>query len=84
MDFITRQINRVGKQAESFQITFRPLLLKVAPYAAADFYVVFKRGIKRDETKRYHLEANTQMQHVKFEEVFQKSSGFYKEKDGSY
>lgn len=56
MDFITKTFNRVGKQAENFQVTFKPLLLKVSPYAPADFYVIFKRGLKKDETKRYHLE----------------------------
>ena len=84
MDFIAKQIQRVGKQAESFQITFRPIQLKISPFMAADFYVVFKRGVSKDVTKKYHLEAGTQMQVIKFEDVFKKTSGFYKEKDGSY
>ena len=84
MDFITKQLNRVGKTAENFQITFKPLLLKVSPYASAEFYVVFKRGLKKDETKKYRLEPSTQLQHVKFLDVIQKTSGFYKERDGSY
>ena len=56
MDFLSKQFQRVGKQSENFQITFKPMVLKVNVYTSSQYYIVFKRGPQKDESKKYKLE----------------------------
>ncbi|CDW89532.1 UNKNOWN [Stylonychia lemnae] len=88
MDFLSKQFNRVGKQSENYQITFKPIVLKVNVYASSQYYIIFKRGPQKDESKKYKLEPQSnglQMQQLLFEdEVFQRVSSFYQEKDGKF
>lgn len=56
MDFLSKQFQRVGKQSENFQITFKPIVLKVNVYTTSQYYIIFKRGPKKDESKKYKLE----------------------------
>lgn len=56
MDFLSKQFNRVGKQSENFSIVFKPIVLKVNVYTTSQYYIIFKRGPKKDESKKYKLE----------------------------
>ncbi len=56
MDFLSKQFNRVGKQSENFSITFKPIVLKVNVYTTSQYYIIFKRGPTKDESKKYTLE----------------------------
>ena len=87
MDFLSKQVQRLGKSSENFEITFKPLLLKVNVTQPAQYYLVWKRGPTKSETKKYLLEQSGgfQMQELHFEgESFAKVSSIYKEKDGRW
>lgn len=88
MDFLSKKISRVGKQNNNLEIFFRPLLLKVNVTKPAEYYVIFKRGPQSFESQKYLLEKSTGLgtNDLVFgaSEIFQKTSGFYREKDGSW
>eukprot|EP00347_Sterkiella_histriomuscorum_P000002 403377561 len=88
MDFLSKQIARVGKSYENFEITFRPLLLKINVTKPAEYYILFKRGPQKNETKKYKLDKSGGLStcDLAFDpsEQFQKVSSFYKEKDGTW
>ena len=87
MDFLSKQIARVGKQSASFDITFKPLLLKLNVTKPAEYYIIFKRGPQKHETKKYKLDKSGgfSTQDLVFEEdSYTKTSSLYKEKDGSW
>ena len=55
-----------------------------------EIYITWKRGVDLKNSKKYKIEANNQdgfaVQQLVFDqtEVFSKSSGFYKEKEGHW
>lgn len=51
MDFLTKKFSRIGKIADNFRVTFRPLELKVNVFdPETEFVLVFKRGPQKDPT----------------------------------
>lgn len=89
MQFIKKSIQRIGKTAENFRVTFLPLELKVNVYdPSTEFVLVFKRGPQKDPTRRYkatNMTKGVSMQTVEFgQEEFSRVSGFYLEAPGRY
>ncbi|CDW81716.1 UNKNOWN [Stylonychia lemnae] len=87
MDFLSKQMARVGKQNVNLEINFQPLLLKVNVTKPGEYQLFFKRGPQTNETKKYNLDKSSGMSITEliFEnESFTKVSGFYQEKDGTF
>jgi hypothetical protein len=54
MNFLTKKIARLGKSSENFCVTFQPIELKVNVFDPdTQFVLIFKRGPKRETTRKY-------------------------------
>jgi len=58
MEFLSKQMARVGKQNLNLEINFVPLVLKVNVVKPGQYFLIFKRGPQTNETKKYNLEKN--------------------------
>ena len=58
MDFISKKLNRMGKNDEQLNVTFRPVLYRFDVKTACEIYVVWKRGVDLKSTKKYKVDAN--------------------------
>jgi hypothetical protein len=71
-------------------ISFKPIELKVSVFEeGTEFMMIFKRGEKRNESKKYTANPSKHggnMQTIEFigEQEYSGKSGFYREKDGSF
>ena len=86
---IFKTISRLGKATEDFYVTFRPVELKVSVFEdGTEFRLIFKRGEKRNESKKYMAKNSVHggnMQTIEFNESeFTGKCVFYREKDGSF
>ena len=88
MNTLTKGLTRLVKSKENFQITFKPLVLKLNVWSKSQFSLVFKRGPQTDQSKVYTMDPpsdGSRLQTLNFEnEVFERVSQFYRKKDGSF
>ena len=89
MNFLSKTISRLGKTSEDYYVSFRPVELKVSVFEeGTEFRLIFKRGDKRNESKKYAAKNSVHggnMQTIEFSEFeYCGKCVFYREKDGSF
>ena len=89
MNFLSKTFSRLGKTSEDYYVSFKPIELKVSVFEdGTEFRLIFKRGEKRNESKRYMAKNSVHggnMQTIEFNESeFSGKCVFYREKDGSF